>query len=90
MVALIALVVRDNLGDAAVRTPGGVLLTIDLVPMGLRCIIILVVLYFIFRMILLWIYRSRMVGEDKAKKVIAGFSGEDFVKIWNTSYKIYT
>ncbi len=86
LIALFALVVQDNLGVEAVGTLGGVMLTIDLVPMGFRCIIILAVLYFILRIILLWIYRSRMVGEGIVKNVIANFSGEDFLQ--NLEYKL--
>ncbi len=86
LIALFVLVAHDNLGVEAVSTLGGVLLAIDLVPMGVKCFIVLAVLYLVFRIILLWIYDSRMVGEGIARNVIPNFSGEDFWQ--NLEYKL--
>lgn len=85
-IALFVLVANNRTGYDAVATLWGTLFAFDMVPVCFRCIIILVVMYFLWRSVLAFVYRSRIVGEEIAKNVISGFSGEDFCQ--NLEYKL--
>ena len=85
-IVLFALLANDNSGYEAVASLWGTLFAFDMVPVCLRCIIILGVMYLIWRSVLAYVYRSRIVGENIAKEVIADFSGEDFCQ--NLEYKL--
>lgn len=85
-VVLFALLVNDNSGYEAVASLWGTLFAFDMVPVCIRCIIILGVMYLLWRSVLAYIYRTRIVGEEIAKRVIENFSGEDFCQ--NLEYKL--
>ncbi len=85
-IGLFVLVVNNHTGYDAVATLWGTLFAFDMVPVCFRCIIILVVMYFLWRSVLTYVYGQRIVGEDIAKRVIPDFSGEDFCQ--NLEYKL--
>lgn len=83
---VILLLLMGNDGLAAVGSVWGFMLAYDFVQVGFRCIWILIVLYFILRIFLLNVYRSRIRGEEIVQNAIPWFSGEDFCQ--NLEYKL--
>ncbi len=86
MVLLVGLLMGGNDGVAAVGSLWGFLFALDLVPVGFRCIWILLFVFIVLRVVFLQIYKSRIVGEEIVKKLILNFSGEDFCQ--NLEYKL--
>ncbi len=86
MVFLFVLVMGGNDGVAAVGSLWGFLFAIDLVPVGFRCLWILLIVFLLLRVVFLRIYRTRIVGEEIAQSAIPNFSGEDFCQ--NLEYKL--
>lgn len=86
MALLIGLLAGGNDGVAAVGSLWGLLFALDLVPVGFRCLWILLFIFIVLRVVFLHIYKSRIVGEEIVKNLMPDFSGEDFCQ--NLEYKL--
>lgn len=64
----------------------GFMMSLDLVPVGFKCIILLPVAYAILMPILSLTYKKRYTGEKIVSEVIPDFSAEDFCQ--NLEYKL--
>lgn len=83
---LMILLMSGNNGLGAIGSMWGFMIAVDLVPVGFRCIWILLFIFLALRILFLHVYGSRIVKEDVAQSAIPNFSGEDFCQ--NLEYKL--
>lgn len=75
-----------NDGMDAVSSLWRVIFSMDMVPLCIKCLIYLVIIFFSLQLIFMQVYRERVRGQRKIQSMIPDFSGEDFCQ--NLEYKL--
>lgn len=76
--AVAVLLMSGQNGESAVMSLLGLLFSIDMVPLAVRCLLSIPVIYIIVRVVSEHWYKKRFLGEEKVQQVLERFSAEDF------------
>ncbi len=78
IISLMLLVLSELRGDGAINSLFGLLFSLDMVPLAVKCFISLPIIYLVTRIVSGHYYKKRFWGEETIQQVLAGFSAEDF------------
>ena len=76
--AVAVLLMSGQNGTSAVMSLLGFLFSVDMVPLAVRCLLSIPVIWLIANVVSTHWYKKRFQGEEKVKQVLENFSAEDF------------
>ncbi len=77
-ISLALLILSEFNGDSAIVSLFGLLFSLDMAPLAVKCLISLPIIYMVTRTVSDHYYKRRFWGEEKILQVLSVFSAEDF------------